>query len=1718
MGGIPGELLGAVRVLLVEDDRTTAMVIESHLGAITSVRCTTDVVSTLAQARERLATLRYDLVIADLHLPDSPAAETIASLTSACSHPIIALTLDESAELRRAALDSGAYDFLLKSQVTDGSLDRPVRLAALQARTLDSLRRSEARLRAMVNAEPECVKLLDAGGRLVDMNPAGLAMIEADTLERVRGHCVYDLVTSEHREAFRALVERGARGEAGSLVFEIVGLKGARRWMETRVVPLRDEASGETLVLGITRDITSQRQTEKALQESEERFRKLTDLSSDWYWEQDAEYRLTFMSTLLAQKTGLDAGAYLGRRRWDQPALNLTEADWARHREQLERHEPFRNFEMQRPAPGGTRWLSISGEPVFNAAGQFKGYRGVGRDITQQRQAEQRLRLEHAVNRVLAEAEDASAAVVGVLGAICEAEGWDCGRYFTLDAAANKVRLQEAWSVGTPEADRFIADSRHLELGPGVGLFGTVWQTGEPLWVEDAQKDSRSLLAPRGWARGAFICPVHSDGRMVGILGLTSRSARKPDPRLMDAVRVIARQVGQFVQRKQAEQVMRDSESRFRSLIELSSDFYWETDAEHRITRTTHADKHRPASEPVLGKTRWERPSIHPDAAGWAAHRATLEARQPFRDFEMGRVDPDGETRFLSVSGEPVYDGHGRFTGYRGVGREVTERRREERLVALEHAVSRYLAEAKTVSAALSAVMRAICEAENWECGRYFQLDEAANAMRCQETWASGSGPLARFAESSRGIAIAPGQGLIGHVWQTGEPVWSSDVSKDARSSTVTRVRDAGVHGAFIFPVTFEGRTVGVLSMSSSTVRRPDERLMRTMRVVGAQIGQFLQRKQAEVALAESETRFRQTFELAASGMAHVDLAGRFIDVNRKLCDMLGYTEAELLRCSVKDVSHPADRDTTDQQRALMRAGEVGSVQFEKRYLRKDGSTLWVNLTVALVRNGQSDPQYEIAVMEDITERKEREGTLQRFRTALDSSADMVFLFDLSAGRLLDFNQSACNMLGYTREELLKLRARDIRPAASSGTLKAETEELLGTAGRTNMVLTEYRRKDGSTFPVESRRSLLDTPQGRVLVVNSRDLTERTAAEKRRAVQARYQKKISKLGQAALSKRNSAELIAKAVQTVQEGLGAGVVAYIERSGSEAILRRVEGLGSTPSDSAVVRIAPGNPLAAVLEQSQPVVLNGPWPEPLPLPFEWMRRYGALAAVPVPADGGPRGIVCAFADAAHAFGPEETRFLGAAASMVSAALHRLDSEARLAYLAQFDPLTGLPNRALLADRFSLMIVQARRRNVSLGVLFIDLDDFKLVNDSQGHAAGDELLKLTAARLQDSLRDGDTVARISGDEFAVILGDLARPDDAALVAQKILDRLAAPLYIQDQEVVVTASIGVATFPADGDNAETLLGAADAAMYRAKQSGRNAFQFFTADINQRTRARAQMGLELRRALERREFSLAYQPKIDLVSGNPCGAEALLRWKHPERGLVAPVEFIPVLEETGLIVPVGEWVLRRACEDLKEWQRQGGPAMPVAVNLSARQFRQHDLEDRIRAIVTAAGVDPSLIELEITESQLMHDPDHATRVLRALGAAGVRIAIDDFGTGYSSLAYLTRFPLASLKIDRSFVADVLDDEADATIVRTIVDMAHTLGFTVIAEGVELDSQAAFLRALGCEQAQGYLFARPMPAEDFSLLVTKLVAATATAAAAARPRRPGSKRRKSGSG
>ena len=428
----------------------------------------------------------------------------------------------------------------------------------------------------------------------------------------------------------------------------------------------------------------------------------------------------------------------------------------------------------------------------------------------------------------------------------------------------------------------------------------------------------------------------------------------------------------------------------------------------------------------------------------------------------------------------------------------------------------------------------------------------------------------------------------------------------------------------------------------------------------------------------------------------------------------------------------------------------------------------------------------------------------------------------------------------------------------------------------------------------------------------------------------------------------------------------------------------------------------------------------------------------------------------------------------------------ADQRVVHMAHHDALTGLPNRTLLADRVGQAIARAHRSGGKLAVLFLDLDRFKNVNDSFGHAVGDMLLTGVSARLTSSRREEDTVARLGGDEFIVSIPDVADAAEAEAVAARILSDLAKPFTINGHQLHADVSIGIALYPRDGETAETLMRNADTAMYHAKESGRGNYQFFNAQLTERVSRRLSTETNLRRALERGEFTVHYQPLVNLSSGRVDGAEALLRWPQPDDQLVSPVEFIPIAEETGLIVPLGEWVLLEACAQAQAWQT-AHPGLRMAVNLSARQFRQKNLIGMIEQVLGESRLHPSLLELELTEGMLMHNVEEAAHILARLDEIGVRLAIDDFGTGYSSLSYLKRFPIHTLKIDRSFVRDISTDPDDAAIVTAIVAMARSLNLRVTAEGVETEEQAAFLRSLTCDQAQGFHFGRPMPSAEFAV-------------------------------
>lgn len=472
-----------------------------------------------------------------------------------------------------------------------------------------------------------------------------------------------------------------------------------------------------------------------------------------------------------------------------------------------------------------------------------------------------------------------------------------------------------------------------------------------------------------------------------------------------------------------------------------------------------------------------------------------------------------------------------------------------------------------------------------------------------------------------------------------------------------------------------------------------------------------------------------------------------------------------------------------------------------------------------------------------------------------------------------------------------------------------------------------------------------------------------------------------------------------------------------------------------------------------------------------------------------DGGKHGTLTASKTEDDENGLVE--FLAGIAQTVGIAIDRHRDIAHIAYLAEHDALTGLPNRTLLNRKVVTLLEKAAQAGKSLAVAFVDLDNFKLVNDSLGHAAGDELLKVVAQRISAQVRSSGVVSRIGGDEFIIVLEENQDPFHERLKA--ILEGISEPLTIDGVEIRVTCSIGVACAIKHGDTASELFANADMALYRVKESGRNGIQLFTPAMGEEARSKLSRIEELRRAVERDEFVLHYQPQKDIRSGQVIGVEALVRWQHPVEGLLLPGTFIPLAEETGLVVPIGDMVLREACRQARAWQDQGLPALRIAVNVSARQFLENSLIDQVASALRAAELDPQWLELELTESLIMRDVEGAIERMHELKELGVSFAIDDFGTGYSSLSTLRRFPLSRLKIDRSFIADIPEKAGDMAITSAIVSLGKTLELEVVAEGVETEEQVRFLEGAGCEMFQGYLFARPLPASEVKNLITEQV-------------------------
>ncbi len=609
------------------------------------------------------------------------------------------------------------------------------------------------------------------------------------------------------------------------------------------------------------------------------------------------------------------------------------------------------------------------------------------------------------------------------------------------------------------------------------------------------------------------------------------------------------------------------------------------------------------------------------------------------------------------------------------------------------------------------------------------------------------------------------------------------------------------------------------------------------------------------------------------------------------------------------------------------------------------------------------------------------------------------------------------------------------------------------------------------------------------------DITERKEFERAIVENAKRQTLIAELGRKALASYDLDELFGDAVQAAAQGLGTPCAALFETGAGKQLMLRA-GAGRLAQATGLQLGCAGE----VLDDGQAAQSGAalrPWFAPLAAMHAL--RGGLDAGVVV----GARlsGVLGVYTDTERRFDDDDAVFLRGIANILATALERHEARDRLTYLAQYDALTNLPNRRRLSACLEEAIGQAARLGRRAAVMFIDLDRFKNVNDMLGHGVGDQLLVQAAARLEACARRGDVVARLGGDEFAVVLPQLeAHHDseaDAAFIAGRIIETLAQPFHLQGQQLFVSASIGIASYPQDGASAEQLLKSADTAMYGAKNNGRNNYQFYSAALHENAAQRLQLESQLRLALERGEFLLHYQSKLDLAGGSVSGFEALLRWQHPQRGLVPPLEFVSILEDTGLIIPVGEWVIEEVCRQLRSWEADGLPAPPVAINLSARQLQQADLAASVERIVAGAGVDPALLEFELTESMLMANPEAAVDILSRIKALGMRLSVDDFGTGYSSLAYLKRFPLDALKIDRTFVRDLPDDPDDAAITKAVIRLAHSLSLKVVAEGVENIAQLRELEQYDCDEIQGYYISKPLPAADCAAFLQREQAAAA---------------------
>jgi diguanylate cyclase (GGDEF)-like protein/PAS domain S-box-containing protein len=1369
----------------------------------------------------------------------------------------------------------------------------------------------------------------------------------------------------------------------------------------------------------------------------------------------DQDGRFIYLNSRAEQMLKRSGAELLGQQVWDVFPGGLESPFYAEYQRAMATKAPT-EFEVCHPFFNG--WIEVR---AFHSP---HGWAVFMRDITPRKDAQTALQRQngymaalHASALAIMNHLDVEAALQTIIAHVATLLDTTHGFVYLIDPGGATMTLR----VGAGLACKHVGQYLHL----GEGLAGKVWQNGQPqvvgnymAWpdrVADFVDDELTMVAG---------VPLVVNGTVIGVLGVGSsdpgRSFREELTVLerfaslaaiaLDNASLYTAAQHELQERRRIEQSLREKEVRYRALFEHTNDGILIFDLSAVIVA---ANKQIAAmlgcsEAELIGRTLVDNVVPREQAAAMQKFHALL-AGQSLPIFERTFITKTGAELPVEISTALVRDAQGTPLHVQSIIRNIARRKQAE--ADLRESEERYR---RLVELSPDGIMV--------HSDRKVMFANPAAVKLLGATRADdllGKDVMHLIHPDSRSAVHQ----RIKHVYSELEPLAPLEHKLVKLDGSVIDVDVTGM------PIMFDGKPA-----------------------VQVIIRDITQRKQAEQTAREASMRFRAIVESLSEGLFMTDPNDVVLYVNQQMAELTGYSVEEMLGKPAYTLLLPPEEWSTMQQNNQRRMQGIAE-RYEVQIRRKDGTYRWIDVNATPLRDSAGEIVATLGAMTDISARKRAEQRSTAFgslgqqlssATTADAAARIIAtvadeLLGWDAYSLSLYNAEDDMMHDVLNMDVVDGKRTEVASPIASYT-PGYTSRYVMTEGpllllREHPALNHYElvafgntaRPSASLMFVPIKR---DSQMIGVLTVQSYTLNaythddlhtlqaladhcsgalERIHAEAAlRHAEARYRDMVENASDIIYVHDLHGTLLA--VNTTAERLSGYTRAEIV---GESLARFL-----APESWAVVQAVLSEDVRED-RQFKPFEIDLRRKDGTLLPVEVNARLLCDDGKPVAVEGIARDIT-----------------------------ERRRAEATIRHMAFYDALTGLPNRVLFNDYLRNALALAKRHERSLAVLFIDLDRFKFINDSLGHHTGDLLLQAVTQRLTECVREGDTVARMGGDEFTILLPDVDGAPDAADVAQRLLNALLSPFLIGSSELFVSTSIGISMYPTDGDDAETLLKHADTAMYRAKDQGRNGYQFYVPAMNLATHKQYKLEQRLRRALEREEFQVFYQPRVELASCVLVGVEALLRWQHPDLGLIGPDDFITLAEETGLIVPIGEWVLRTACMQAKAWHATHGALFRVAVNLSARQLQQVDLTEHVAAVLEETGLDAGLLEFEITESMAMLNAQRTVVVLRALKDLGVHLSVDDFGTGYSSLSYLKQLSLDTLKIDQSFVHDLAGAANDTAIAEAIIALAHTLNLSVTAEGVETEQQLRFLQNHGCDEAQGYLIGRPMPSNQFEEL------------------------------